>query len=128
MNFILYIKCTEQQDFSYSNPFYDTLKEEIKNSDFLDLDNFSGNELIEFAIKAIREADKSCIVFDFLSGNDSKRFLSLATYIADHPQKKNIFINGTDTLISKLLFPQENFSYHNHSKEKQVDLIKKIMN
>ena len=128
MNFILYIKCTDQQDFSYSNPFYDTLKEEVKNADFLDLDNFSGNELIDYAIKAITEADKACVVFDFLSGNDSKRFLQLATYLADHPQKKYVFVNGNDNLISKLLFPQENLCYHNYSKENQLELIQKKMN
>jgi hypothetical protein len=123
MNFILYIKCTDQQDFSYSNPFYETLKGKIKNADFLDLDNFSEAELIDYALKAITEADKSCIVFDFQSGNDNKRFLPLATFLADHPKKKYVFLNGSDPFLNKLLFPQENFSYHNESKEWQIELI-----
>lgn len=123
MNFILYIKCIDQQDFNYSNPFYDALKKEIKNADFLDLDNFSGTELIDYALKAMTEATKSCVVFDFLSGNDSKRFLSLATSIADHPKHKYVFINGTDPFLTKLLFPQPNFAYHNESKERQLELI-----
>jgi hypothetical protein len=123
MNFILYIKCKEQEDFSYSNSFFTSLKEEIKNADFLDLDNFSGSELIDYAVKAITEADKSCIVFDFLSNSDSKSFLPLATTLADNPQNKYIFIQGTDSIVSRLLFPQENFSYHNESNERQVELI-----
>jgi hypothetical protein len=126
MNFILYIKCTDLQDFNYSNPFYDRLKAEIPSSDILDMDNFSGQELIDASLKALKEAGKCSVVFDLQSENTSGRFLSLATYIADHPEKIRVFVNGTDKIVSKIIFPRENFSYHNLPKEELVNIIKEF--
>ncbi len=127
MNFILYIKCTEEQDFTYLNPFYDTLKKEISNADFLDLDNFSGQDLISMALTAIKTAEKSVILVDILNQNSTSKFIELATYLADHPTKKKVFVNGSDEIISKILFPMENFSYHNLSEVEQLLLIKKFI-
>ena len=126
MNFILYIKCTEEQDFTYLNPFYDTLKKEIPNTDFLDLDNFSGQDLISMALAAIKTAEKSVILLDILNQNSTSKFIELATYLADHPTKKKVFINGSDEIISKILFPMENFSYHNLAEAEKLLLIKKF--
>ena len=125
MNFILYIKSTEEQDFNYSNPFYDLLKKEIPNTDFFDLDNFSGQDLIDMAAKAIKAADKSSIIFDLEPKSTTNKFLGLATQLADEPERKKVFINGTDSIISKMLFPLENFSYHNLPQQEIVEEIKR---
>ncbi len=124
MNFILYIKCTEEQDFSYSNPFYELLEKEIPHADFLDLDNFSGQDLIDMAEKAIKSATKTCVLFNIRSTNSSKRFLKMATELADNPQSKMVFVNGKDEIISKILPVGERFCYHDLSLEEQVSLIR----
>lgn len=125
MNFILYIKCSEIEDFSYSNSFLELLKKEISDADFLDLDNFSGQELITKAIEGVKKAQKTFIVFDITSPNATQKFIGLATFLADHPNNKNVFINGKDELISKILFPSENFCYHNLSSKEIITLMKK---
>ncbi len=128
MNFILYIKCTEKQEFSYSNPFFDGLKKEIPNADFLDLDNFSGQELIELTETALQKASKSVVFFEFMDGNSATKFLKLATFLADNPQGKLVFINGIETPIGKLLFPMEGFSYHALSPENQLKITNNFIN
>lgn len=127
MNFILYIKCTEQEDFSYSNSFLETLRSEIPAADFLDLDNFSEHELIERACKAVELAEKSCLIFQLEKGADAKKFIRLATYLADYPERKLVLVNGKDGVISKLLFPSENSVLHNLPEEEQLILIKKFL-
>jgi hypothetical protein len=127
MNFILYIKCTQEQGFSYSNPFYETLKKEISNADFLDLDNFSGQELIDMAESAIKKSSKTSVVFDLGSENVSRKFIKLATFLADEPKGKMVFINGIDDIIYKLLPAQENFCYHNIPMDEQIKKINEFI-
>ena len=128
MNFILYIKCSEIQDFSYSNPFFEKLKMELPNSEFLDLDIFSGQELITMAIEGVRKAHKTFVLFDIISPNSTQKFIELVTYLADYPENKNVFINGNDQLISKILFPSTNFCYHNESNKDIVAIINEKIN
>ncbi len=128
MNFILYVKCIEKEDFGYHNPFYEVLRKEIPNSDFLDLDNFSGRDLINMAETAIQKADKTCIIFDLHTENGSNNFLKLTTYLADNPKDKMVFINGKDGFISKLLPVTIGFSYHELSQEDQLRRIKEFIN
>jgi hypothetical protein len=126
MNFILHIKCTEQQEFNYSNPFLDQLKKEIE-ADFLDLDNFSEAYLIDQAGKALEIADKCAVFFDLGPGSDTKAFLKIATWLADHPEKSIVFVNGKEERISKLLFAQDGFCYHALPEEKRKEIIKDFL-
>ncbi len=126
MNFILHIKCTEQQEFNYSNPILDTLKKEIK-ADFFDLDNFSDSYLIEQALVALGKAEKNCVLIELLPESNTKPFLKIATWLADHPEKNRVFVNGKDEWISKLLFPSEGFSYHNKTAKEQLECIEKFL-
>lgn len=127
MNFILYVKRTEQEEFIYSNSFLQKLRQEISFADFLDLDNFSENELIEQACKAVELAEKCCVIFQLEKGADSKKFIRLATYLADHPEQKLVLVNGKDELISKLLFPQEHFVLYDLLEEEKIKNIRRFL-
>jgi hypothetical protein len=128
VNFILYIKGSELADFNYSKPFFESLKEGISNATFLDIDNFSENELIDFTIKALKESSKSSVVFDILPKSNMNALAKLAIYIADNPLGKNVFVYGNDPKINKILFPQDDFSYHDFPKEKLIEKISRFMN
>jgi len=127
MNFILYIQCTAQQNFRYTNSLADAIKSKNLKTDFLDLDNFSEPMLIDQACEAVRSADKSCVFFSIEPAADTKPFIKLATLLADHPEKSLILINGSDERISRLLFSQEGFSYHNLSEKEQIQRLQEFL-
>jgi hypothetical protein len=108
MNFILYIKIVEQQEFVFENPLA-VLQSEGVNADFLDLDNFSDPALLEHSYRALKEAGKICVVFDIRTEKDSARFLQIATYLADHAQKARVYIIGQDKVLCRLLPASEGF-------------------
>lgn len=127
VNFILYIKCTKEQDFNYNNPLTQRLKKEIASADHLDLDNFSEPYLIDQACKAMETCERVCVVFNLAPESNTKPFLRLATWLADHPEKSLVFVNGKDELISKLLFAQEGFCYYDLEEKKSVEMIRKFL-
>lgn len=103
MNFILYIKCTEKQDFTYVNPFLEAIEVKKIAADFLDIDNFSSTELIESALKALDKSDKCAVIIDIQTNTKLSNLYKIAYYLVDHPEKCLIFLQGKHLYLEKIL-------------------------
>ena len=103
MNFILYIKCTEEQDFSYANPFLETIDVKKIAADFLDIDNFSSTELVESALKALEKSDKCAVIIDTKTNTELSNLYKIVYYLVDHPEKCLVFLQGKHLNLEKIL-------------------------
>ena len=103
MNFILYIKYTEEQDFQYHNAFLETIDIKKIPADFLDLDNFSAPDLFESALKALQQSDKCCVIIDVHANKELSAFYKIIYYMIDNPGKCLVFLNGDHPNLEKIL-------------------------
>jgi hypothetical protein len=103
MNFILYIKCTEKQDFSYANPFLETIDVKKIAADFLDIDNFSSTELVESALKALEKSDKCAVIIDIQTNTELPNLYKIIYYLIDHSEKCLVFLQGKHLNLEKIL-------------------------
>lgn len=128
LNFILYINCTDKEAILYNNGLAEAIKKTDILADFLDLDNFSDSNLINYAKKALEESSKASIFFNIQTNGDSKPFLSLIHFLLDHPTKFIIFVNGSNPTILKMLPSSENFIFHGLTIEQALENVSSFFN
>ena len=111
MNLFLYIQITEtSEDVKFNNPIISKIKDKNLDVIIYDIDNHSEPFIIGYANKLLSEATKTILLIETNQQSSFFKLMSLLTYILDHPEGKEIIVEGNNLRLEKILSSFPHFS------------------
>ncbi|MDR6564861.1 MULTISPECIES: hypothetical protein [unclassified Arcicella] len=100
----LYIQLRNSQlNIKYTNTFVDFVKLSKPSVMVYDIDNFSDNLTIQYAIKLVKESPKILVFLDTEEGSSIKQLMSLLTNLLDKSESIKVLINGENERLEKMI-------------------------
>jgi len=100
----LYIQVRNSQlNIKYTNTFIDFVKLSNPSVIVYDIDNFSDNLTIQYAIKLIKDSPKILVFLDAEEGSSLKQLMALLTNLLDKSESIRVLINGENERLEKMI-------------------------
>ncbi len=100
----LYIQLRNSQlNIKYTNTFVNFVKLSKPSVMVYDIDNFSDNLTIQYAIKLVKESPKILVFLDTEEGSSIKQLMSLLTNLLDKSESIKVLINGENERLEKMI-------------------------
>ncbi|MEA5260910.1 hypothetical protein VB264_24140 [Arcicella aquatica] len=100
----LYIQLRNSQlNIKYTNTFVAFVKLSKPSVMVYDIDNFSDNLTIQYAIKLVKESPKTLVFLDTEEGSSLKQLMALLTNLLDKSESIKVLINGENERLEKMI-------------------------
>ncbi len=100
----LYIQLRNSQlNIKYTNTFVAFVKLSKPSVMVYDIDNFSDNLTIQYAIKLIKESPKTLVFLDTEEGSSLKQLMALLTNLLDKSESIKVLISGENERLEKMI-------------------------